>query len=636
MLNQDDQKRIDEALKFRKQEAKAAAARATERASQNPPLHRQNQDEARLKSAHWAMSFTKGLDHDGTTGLVKSGAQAQQFRDAVNGGAIAAFTKTIQNLPPLQRRRKWEAPTAGFVFELQGPDAQAVTMPPAPALNNQDATLAELAFEMAEVYELALLRDVPFSAFLAGSTESRITSAIQRLNALPYAQPGLPKALPDLVTGSSRPRKTPDHGPSAGKLTAQTAFRGSSYGVDVGPYLSQFLLIGNSEGPATTPEQQGKINFGNQFIDQRVRNATLTDWMISWNDWLAVQNGEDTRFNPTLFSSGTRFIHTPRDLATYVHDDALYQAYLNACLILLGMKAPFDPGFAALAGGNIDFMPSNTTGFALFGGPHILSLVTEVATRGLKAVRFQKFQNHLRLRPEALAGRLARVQEIEALPEIQAIPEIAGQFSAMASQLMPVMNAIRAHNLGRGGEDRPLLPMAFQEGSPMHPAYGAGHATVAGACVTVLKAFFNTKAELRWTGDGVRFLDPTDPMEIQKGIGVPVQFVTVDDGARLEMQTTDTPLTLLGELNKLAANISIGRNMAGVHYYSDYYDSLRMGEEIAVGILEEQAHGYPGDMTEDIFKMTLVPYDAADPFHMVCLVNGARVTKDNLRMQSNL
>jgi len=31
-----------------------------------------------------------------------------------------------------------------------------------------------------------------------------------------------------------------------------------------------------------------------------------------------------------------------------------------------------------------------------------------------------------------------------------------------------------------------LLPMAFPEGSPIHPAYGAGHATVAGACVTIL------------------------------------------------------------------------------------------------------------------------------------------------------
>lgn len=66
-----------------------------------------------------------------------------------------------------------------------------------------------------------------------------------------------------------------------------------------------------------------------------------------------------------------------------------------------------------------------------------------------------------------------------------------------------------------------------------------------------------------------------------------------------------TPLTLEGELNKLAANISVGRNMAGVHCFSDYYDSLRMGEEVAIGILEEQALTYP----KDSFALSLVTFD---------------------------
>ena len=69
--------------------------------------------------------------------------------------------------------------------------------------------------------------------------------------------------------------------------------------------------------------------------------------------------------------------------------------------------------------------------------------------------------------------------------------------------------------------------------------------------------------------------------------------------------TNGTYLTLEGELNKLAANISIGRNMAGVHYYSDYYDSLRMGEAIAIGMLEEQALGY----TQDPFVLSLTTFD---------------------------
>jgi hypothetical protein len=38
----------------------------------------------------------------------------------------------------------------------------------------------------------------------------------------------------------------------------------------------------------------------------------------------------------------------------------------------------------------------------------------------------------------------------------------------------------------------------------------------------------------------------------------------------------------------LASNIAIRRNMAGVHYRSDYVDSLKLGEQIAISILEDQ------------------------------------------------
>ena len=118
----------------------------------------------------------------------------------------------------------------------------------------------------------------------------------------------------------------------------------------------------------------------------------------------------------------------------------------------------------------------------------------------------------------------------------------------------------------------------------MHPAYGAGHATVAGACVTVLKSFFQMFHEDTW-----------EPLTVDN-IGLEHIWVTSNDGNKLHPDPLNRPassLTLQGELNKLAANISIGRNMAGVHYYTDYYDSLRMGERIAVGILQEQMLTYP-------------------------------------------
>jgi hypothetical protein len=94
-----------------------------------------------------------------------------------------------------------------------------------------------------------------------------------------------------------------------------------------------------------------------------------------------------------------RYIRDPRDLAHYVHLDALYQAYLNAALILLDLGVPVD-------GGNPYRHSGNQDGFGTYGGPHILTLVTEIATRALKAVWFQKWHVHRRMRPEAFGGRI--------------------------------------------------------------------------------------------------------------------------------------------------------------------------------------------------------------------------------------
>jgi hypothetical protein len=63
-------------------------------------------------------------------------------------------------------------------------------------------------------------------------------------------------------------------------------------------------------------------------------------------------------------------------------------------------------------------------------------------------------------------------------------------------------------------------------------------------------------------------------------------------------------LTVEGELNKLASNIAIGRDWAGVHYFTDYYESLLMGEEIAISILEEQKLTFGEN-----FSMTLAKFD---------------------------
>ena len=109
--------------------------------------------------------------------------------------------------------------------------------------------------------------------------------------------------------------------------------------------------------------------------------------------------------------------------------------------------------------------------------------------------------------------------------------------------------------------------MAFPEGSPLHPAYGAGHATVAGACVTILKAWF----------DG-NFVIPNPVTTNATGQGL-VPYV-------------GPPLTVRGELNKIASNVALGRNIAGVHWRSDATESLLLGEEVAISILRDQRASY--------------------------------------------
>ena len=620
--------RAQEACRIRTEAAELAKAR-------QHPTHVANPDEQRFAAANYPMSFTKGLQHDEETGLVADPAHFEAFRTAIDEGFVEPFTTRVP-VPKVGKRRKWEAPTAGVVYDLEGPDAQAVTMPPAPELGSD-----ELDFEMVEVYELAMLRDVPFNFFSSAADGGKngdikkIQAAINRMNALPYTKngfrerndgtPGRPRKVEQIKKAKEEDGEEECKCIVIRRITPQTAFRGSSPGVEKGPYLSQFLWIGTDDQAGGAGVDSGLITYGGQVIDQKVLTAKVDDdYMQTWKEWLKVQNGVDVNsccpecpecseipgrpgqvFKSNSDKSVRRFIWTPRDLATYVHFDALYQAYLNATLILLGMNAPFDPAFAKLSGQGKIHDPLNKIhdplnkastcwnagGFALYGGPHILTLVTEVATRALKAVRFQKFNNHLRLRPEALAGRLAKATEID-----DQFPATCGAFTQMVENIKPTLGEINKFNGRKKNDLNPnhLLPMAFAEGSPMHPSYGAGHATVAGACTTIVKAFFDTSLVFGVVQD----CKNKERIGFHREINSPVYFEPVQNGEKLERKDIsqgECPLTLEGELNKLAANISIGRNMAGVHYFSDYYDSLRMGEEIAIGILEEQALCYPTD-----------------------------------------
>jgi hypothetical protein len=51
-------------------------------------------------------------------------------------------------------------------------------------------------------------------------------------------------------------------------------------------------------------------------------------------------------------------------------------------------------------------------------------------------------------------------------------------------------------------------------------------------------------------------------------------------------------MTVGRELNKIASNIGIGRNMAGVHYHSDYPESILLVEKVTISILQDHANDF--------------------------------------------
>jgi hypothetical protein len=405
---------------------------------------------------------------------------------------------------------KMTSPQCGLAFDLEGIDSHGVAVPPPPALASK-----EIAGEMVEHYWQALLRDVNFLDY---GSSPLAAAAIADLNAFGADFKG-PKI--------------------GGKVTKQSLFRDVGIGMTRGPYISQFMWL-------NTP-------FGVEEVNRKMRTlAPGSDKLKTWETFLAARNGVPTESQD--FAGERRYIVNGRDLAQWVHIDVLFQAYFNALLI-----CGTPPDTSADNGGGLGVGPNignpyrgNPTqaGFCTFGPPAAAGLMCEVSSRALKATWHKKWQVHRRLRPEEYAG----------LVEVT-LNRSPGRYDGILHASLfgaSVLDAVESHN---GGSF--LLPMAFPEGSPTHPSYTAGHATVAGACVTILKALLDAEHTV-----------------------IPHPVVPSPDGQTL-LPFDGPPLTVEGELNKLASNVATGRNVAGVHWRSDAYESLRLGQAVAVSILRD-------------------------------------------------
>ena len=422
-------------------------------------------------------------------------------------------------------------PLAGNAFSLEGCDdvqfgnapspanqIRQVVVPPAPALAS-----AAYGTELVELYWASLLRDVAFTDYASNPTAAQ---AAAELDTMPtYAGPR---------NGS-------------GHVTPDLLFRGPYPGETVGPYMSQLHLI--------------PTYFGAQPISQQlVTYLANIDYMTDATTYQQVQNGIDTglqnQVDPQL-----RYLHNGRDLGAYTHVDVLFQAYFTAFLVLNTIGAPRNPG-------NPYVDSTKQNGFGTFGGPDVAASLTAVARLALNSVWYQKWAIHLRHRPES-GGAIVR----------QMLTGHGGTLQGHVNNNVLNSQAVQS-SFNRYGDY--FLSQAFPEGSPTHPAYPTGHGTVAGACITVLKFFFD--------GNFV----------------IPNPVVPGSDGLSLQPYTGGDAgqITVNGELNKIANNISFGHGIhSGIHWRSDTSSSIQLGEAVAISMLQDRARCYAERFTVSLTKI---------------------------------
>ncbi len=492
---------------------------ATQEALIPVPPHTTNGDETRY--ADKSGSYSKGLLQDGP-GRVNLNAY-QSMKTALASGRPSDFENII-----IGGTRTQNGPQAAFAYGLEGTDA--VQFGNAPSPSNQESVVlvppppavasAAYGTELVELYWASLLRDVAFTDY---PNNSMANLAAQELSSMPsYAGPRN----------------------SSGQVTPNLLFCGPFPGETIGPYISQLMI---------TPTVLGAQEISQQLITY----LPNIDYMTDPTTWQEVQNGIDTGLRNQT-DSQPRYLHDGRGLSALTHVDMLYQEYLTALLVLNTLGAPLNPGNP--------YVHSRTqNGFGTFGQPDFAASIGEVAARALDVVWYQKWLIHLRHRPESGGGIVQLMQ--------------TGQGNTIDAHVNNnVMNS-QALQTSFSKYGTYFLSQAFPEGSPTHPAYPTGHGMVGGACITMLKFFF----------DGT--------------FVIPNPLVPSDDGLSLQPYTGGGQLTVNGELNKLGHNVSFGHGIhAGIHWRSDTDSSLILGEALAISILQDRAQCYNEKFTVRFIK----------------------------------
>ena len=295
---------------------------------------------------------------------------------------------------------------------------------------------------MVELYNRALLRDVPYSEW--SDTQPQIAQAISDLKACGAAYQG-----------------------TKADYSAKSVSRSRRWCRYWTAGLAVYVAAGANS------------NISMQQLRQPL--APDVDFMWTTQTYLSCQSGTVLESTSTVNLPKPRLILTPRDGVSSVHSDYPVSWAQSAVATLLGLGCPYGPlnPFTATATGStqVPAIP-NEFNFIDMGQIDCMDLIARAVRLVMNAAWYYKW-HYFRLRPEN-AAYLVHLNKTNNMQVFKDCPKISDVI-------------LKSAVLGRVYQKQSsyLLSQAYPEGCPLHCSTPCGHCTFAAASLTIVKAFFD-------------------------------------------------------------------------------------------------------------------------------------------------
>jgi len=550
--------------------------------------------------------FDKALARSPALGdaLVTDAERLRAAIRAVGDDNVASSNEVMSGLYHPTAVRQWIEINGQWTDPLFGesPRRRDLVLPDA-------VTSTQVAFDLLVVYARSLTRDVPLSQW---ETHPTTVALAEALNGIYLAHPDSIAPLMPLTSG--------------GGITARDLFRGVFVGEECGFFWNQFQMFPSQGGLRNTP--QPCVHYPER--DARAQ-VTKQGFLDQQEGRLGFQKLVDPEW-------GVRIIATPRDVIGCMHSDVLETTFDEAVDVLLRTpiqrQSIFDGKNQGLASGTGLFYSEAGDAFAR-------GALKGVVRSSLVAAWVSKYA-FFRIRPE----KLAYYWNLVLKGELQGAALSAGEEKLKAALLRSgyldehleilnspggreIMRMVRENNeacnladpddpSSSSSEPYMLMPL-YPEGSPTHPSFVGGHSVATGAQATVIKMVFNMYREdgktfKRWSEVIARAYEDSFSEDAIKALWADSDFIgkfyttdasgdlraalRPDDGPRPEKYVVDASaeamdITVVGEIHKLASQFTYSRDWAGVHYATDGYFGMYIGQSVAIRYMQQVLQGLP-------------------------------------------